>query len=270
MINVKEAVKEAGVKKKILIFGGTTEGRLLADSLTEKKYDVTVCVATDIGREELLENTALTVLVGRKDQAEITRLLRDNRYDICIDATHPYAVEATANITKACTDADTRYLRLLRQDDDKVDDRCGAFIQDKGTGCSIIHVHNADEAVRYLKDTDGNILVTTGAKEIGCFAGLDSKRVYARVLPTIMSIEACEKAGLEHKNIIGMFGPFSTEMNEVLIKEFNIKYLVTKDSGSKGGFMEKIEAAANTGIIVILIDRPVEHGYSMETIIGMI
>ena len=85
-----------------------------------------------------------------------------------------------------------------------------------------------------------------------------------------MSIEACEKAGLEHKNIIGMFGPFSTEMNEVLIKEFNIKYLVTKNSGSKGGFMEKIEAAANTGIKVILIDRPVEQGYSMETIIGML
>lgn len=256
--------------KEILIFGGTTEGRELSDALTGLGYKVTVCVATDIGKEELLDNAEVKVLVGRKDSQQIKELLIDNGYEVCIDATHPYAVEVTANIKKACDDTKTKYLRLLRQDDLGGASQKDIINKDIESSDSIIRVENAADAAKYLESTDGNILVTTGAKEIGKFATLDLKRVYARVLPTIMSIEACEKAGLEHKNIIGMFGPFSTEMNEVLIKEFNIKYLVTKNSGSKGGFMEKIEAAANTGIKVILIDRPVEQGYSMETIIGML
>ncbi len=256
--------------KHILIFGGTTEGRVLADTLTGMGHRVTVCVATDIGKEELLDNTDVEVLVGRKDCQQIKQLLIDEGYELCIDATHPYAVEATANIRKACQDAETKYLRLLRQDDYKEEHTKDIIVEDIESSESIIRVGNATDAARYLEATDGNILVTTGAKEIGKFATLDLKRVYARVLPTIMSIEACEKVGLEHKNIIAMFGPFSTEMNEVLIKEFNIKYLVTKNSGSKGGFMEKITAAANTGIKVVLIDRPVEQGYSMDQIMDMI
>ncbi len=257
-------------KKEILIFGGTTEGRVLADVLTRKGHRVTVCVATDIGKEELIDNTEVKVLVGRKNCQQIKQLLIDYGYELCIDATHPYAVEATANIKKACDDAATKYIRLLRLDDLGDSNQKGIISEDIDSSDSIIRVANATDAAKYLESTDGNILVTTGAKEISTFATLDLKRVYARVLPTIMSIEACEKAGLEHKNIIAMFGPFSTEMNEILIKEYNIKYLVTKNSGSKGGFMEKINAAVNTGIKVVLIDRPVEQGYSMEEIIDMI
>ena len=39
--------------KKLLIFAGTTEGRLLAQAMAEKGFLVTASVATDYGREVL-------------------------------------------------------------------------------------------------------------------------------------------------------------------------------------------------------------------------
>ena len=41
-----------------------------------------------------------------------------------------------------------------------------------------------------------------------------------------------------------MQGPFSCEMNAATIRQTGAKYLVTKESGAAGGFLEKLEAAA--------------------------
>ena len=48
-----------------------------------------------------------------------------------------------------------------------------------------------------------------GAKELGAFAALEAQRLYARVLPSHEGIAACEAAGIPHRNIIAMQGPFS-------------------------------------------------------------
>ena len=52
---------------KVLVFGGTTEGRLLARELSALGAQVTVSVATALGAEELRGVPPLTVCVGRKD-----------------------------------------------------------------------------------------------------------------------------------------------------------------------------------------------------------
>ena len=54
----------------VLIFGGTTEGRELAQILSEKNIPATVSVATPLGAEELAGLSGITVLVGRKDTEE--------------------------------------------------------------------------------------------------------------------------------------------------------------------------------------------------------
>ena len=61
---------------KIIIFGGTTEGRLLSHLLAEKGAAVTVCVATEYGCEEQGESPGVTVLTGRKTVEEMSELLR--------------------------------------------------------------------------------------------------------------------------------------------------------------------------------------------------
>ena len=85
---------------KILLFGGTTEGRVLAQKLLALGHAVTVSVATALGAEMLGDFPKDHILTGRLAQPDIARRLPD--YALCIDATHPYAVEVTKNIQAAC------------------------------------------------------------------------------------------------------------------------------------------------------------------------
>lgn len=236
---------------KILIFGGTTEGRLLAGRLRQLGHIVSVSVATDLGAEALDAVSGIEILVGRKSPEEMASLLED--FDLCIDATHPYAVEATANIRRACELSHRELFRLLREE---------SRVQ------GAVTVDSAEMAAAYLVRQEGNVLLTTGAKELSAFRGLNKKRLYARVLPTHQGIGACEDAGIGHSNIIAMQGPFSRALNEAILKQYDIRWLVTKDGGAPGGFQEKLLAAEHTGARVILIRRPEETGLTMEEILG--
>ena len=57
-----------------------------------------------------------------------------------------------------------------------------------------------------------------------------------------------------------MQGPFSYEMNRALMLQYDIRHIVTKESGSAGGFSEKISAAGDLGVSVHIIKRPEEPG----------
>ena len=126
---------------------------------------------------------------------------------------------------------------------------------------------SAAQAAQYLAATQGNVLLTTGAKELAAFAGLDAARLYPRVLPTVAGITACEGAGIPHRNIIAMQGPFTLELNLALMQQFHIRYLVTKDGGSAGGFAEKAQAAAQSGAALVVLRRPEECGETAEEIL---
>ena len=229
---------------KIVIFGGTTEGRELSGLLADWGAKTIVCVATDYGREEQGTRAGVTVAVGRKDRAEMAETLRGA--SLCVDATHPYAVEATKNIKAACKDVNTPYLRLLRG--------ASAIPEDAVT------VPDASGAAAYLQNTVGNILLTTGAKELRRYAALNPSRLYPRILPAHEGLSACEALGIPRRNVIAMQGAFSRELNEALIRQYQIAYLVTKDGGEIGGFPEKAEAARNTGAKLVVIRRPEERG----------
>ena len=235
---------------RIVIFSGTTEGRLLSHLLAEKGAAVTVCVATEYGCEEQGEAPGVTVLTGRKTVEEMAELLQGS--DLCVDATHPYAVEVTKSVRRACSEAGVPSRRLLR---------------DRSADTDALVVDSAEAAAELLADREGNILLATGMKELPAFAGISPARLYPRVLPTGDSIAACERAGIPHRNVIAMQGPFSRELNEALIRQFHIVYLVTKDGGKAGGFQEKVQAAENTGIELVLIRRPEETGESFDEVV---
>lgn len=238
---------------KIMIFGGTTEGRELSRRLSGRGAEIAVCVATDYGREEQGNVPGVTVLTGRRDRAEMEILLQGA--NLCVDATHPYAVEVTRNIRAACGAANVPYRRLLREE--------SAFDAD---GADIVTVSDASGAAAYLEATTGNVLLTTGAKELRRYANLDPSRLYPRILPTYEGLSACQDLKIPRRNILALQGPFSREFNEACIRQYGIAYLVTKDSGKTGGFPEKIQAARNTGVKLIVIRRPEERGGSFEEI----
>ena len=237
---------------KAVVFSGTTEGRRFSKKLAALGAEVTVCVATPLGAEEQGEMAGITVHAGRLGPDAMAALLTGA--NLCVDATHPYAVDVTRNIRAAAAQAGVEYRRLLRARSPLPED-CVVF----GT---------AAQAAEYLAGTKENILLATGAKELAAFAPLDPARLYPRVLPTPEGIAACEAAGIPHRNIIAMQGPFSYALNCALMKQFSIRYLVTKDGGAVGGFAEKAQAAQDTGAQLIVVRRPAENGQTAAQILA--
>ena len=84
----------------IFIFGGTTEGRTLSHQLEALGHAVTVSVATAYGAETQGNCPGVSVLCGRLTAQQMPPVLSGTQ--LCIDATHPYAVQASENIRAAC------------------------------------------------------------------------------------------------------------------------------------------------------------------------
>ena len=106
---------------KICVFGGTTEGRELIGFLNTQPCEVTACVATEYGQSLLPSAEHLTVSARRLPVEKIAELLRAERFDLVIDATHPYARSITQSIAQACRETETDRWRLLREASDVSD-----------------------------------------------------------------------------------------------------------------------------------------------------
>ena len=229
---------------KLCVFAGTTEGRELVEFLSSQNLSVTACVATEYGETLLTPRENLTISAQRLTREEMQALFSRENFDMVIDATHPYASVVTENIASACEKSGVRYQRLLRSG-------CKA-------GEDAVFVPDIPAAVSYLNGTEGRILLTTGSKELAKYTGLTNfaDRAYARVLPMEESLRLCQSAGLKPAHILAMQGPFSEEMNAAMLKSVGAKYLVTKDSGTAGGFDEKVSAARAAGATLVVIGRP--------------
>lgn len=246
-------------RKQVIIFAGTTEGRTISEYLASCKVPVTACVATEYGETLLTENEYLKVHAGRMDQEEIAAFIREKGAELVIDATHPYAAVVSENVAAACEREQVDYVRLIRGSSAESVDQA-------------VLVGSVDEAVEYLKKTEGNILATTGSKELFKYTQIPGfeKRVFARVLSTGEVAAACEKLGFVGKNLICMQGPFSEELNIAMLHQFDCKYLVTKETGKAGGFEEKLHAAKAAGATLVLVGRPPEQkGYSYDEVLEM-
>lgn len=253
-----ESLSQSGgiTLNRVLIFAGTTEGRTLSEYLSENRIEHTVCVATEYGEEVLSASPYMTIHQGRMGVSEMEKLMQTGSFAAVVDATHPYAVEVTANIREASQEAKLPYLRLKRW-------------LDAETEGSIFYFHSNEECVDALEKTEGNILLTTGSKELAtyCSHPLVKDRLYVRILPGMESISICTELGIKGKQMIAMQGPFSTEMNEAILHQYEIACMVTKKSGRQGGYPEKLEAAKRAGIPVYVIEpADTERGYSMEEV----
>ena len=237
---------------KVIVFAGTTEGYEISRFLGENQIPVLACVATEYGSRSLKESSSLHVQAGRLDENEMKELFSREKPELVLDATHPYAAEVTRNIRKACEEAEVSYTRILRT----------------GSGQqNAVYVKDTQAAAEHLKGTTGNVLLTTGSKELAAFTSVPDykERLFARVLSLPSVIESCQALGFEGRNLIAMQGPFSMEMNRAMLTQYECRYLVTKDSGKAGGFLEKIQAAEACGATVVIIGRPLaEEGLSLR------
>ncbi|MCC8076333.1 MAG: precorrin-6A reductase [Clostridiales bacterium] len=243
------------MRGELLIFGGTSEGAELARLLPQCGYQVTVSVATDYGALMLVD-CAANVRVGRLDAAEMAELMGSRPFLAVIDATHPYADQATENIHAAAEKAGVPYRRLLRSEGQ----------EEPGW----LTAANAQEAARFINDLPGNVLLTTGSKDLAAFTAVEGyqQRLWVRILASEESLRNAISLGYLPNHIIAMHGPFSKELNLALLRQFQIQTLVTKRSGKAGGFWEKAEAAQEAGAALLVIQRPSrETGLTMEELL---
>ena len=254
--------RSPGARRRILIFGGTTEGRLLAERACDLGIPVMVCVATKYGEKVMEKHPLLTVDSRGLEEPQIEELLRSESFLSVMDATHPYAVEITDKVAEACRRTGQRYVRVLRKVEGDIENDFGLCRDD-----DVLFVSSVEEAADFLNNCEGRALITTGSKEIRKYARVRGagERLLFRVLPSHEALDACRDAGFTGKNLICMQGPFSVQANRAMLEAFHADYLVTKISGRAGGFLEKVEAARMAQVTVVAILPPGERsGISVE------
>ena len=240
----------------VIIFGGTTEGRRLAEFCGEHKIQTVVCVVSEYGEMLVPESPSVQVIRKALDEDEMEALFVAEKPSLVLDATHPYARVVTENVTQVCQKMGIVWYRVLRKSE----------LETKNAD-SIVTVDSVDQAVEWLKIHEGTALVTTGSKELVKYTAIPDykERIFARILPDSQALLNSEALGFPRNHMIAMQGPFSLEMNIATMRMTGANYLVTKESGHAGGFLDKIHAAEAVGAIALVIGRPLkETGISLE------
>nr|WP_263327896.1 precorrin-6A reductase [Neobacillus sp. Marseille-Q6967] len=230
----------------ILVLAGTSDARALALEIKKAGFGLLATVVTENAVNEFKE-TGITVEVGRLTDKEMVRLIDTRGIQAVVDASHPFAEEASKNAMNAAKTAGVPYIRYERESQ--------TFQYEK-----MKVVESYEEAAEIAAGKKGVVMLTTGSKTLQVFTekllGKPDVRLIARMLPRVDNMEKCERLGLPQKNIVAIQGPFSKEFDQALYKQYGVTLMVTKESGKVGSVDEKMEAAKELGIEVIMIGRP--------------
>lgn len=237
--------------RNICIFGGTTEGRLLAEFLEYSNIKAELHVATDYGEQFVKKSSNINIFQKRLNREQIIELFQLNDFDCVVDATHPFAKIVSQNVKEAAEYCNLKYYRIVRE-------------TSKNKNC--IYFNAIEDIVFYLNSTKGSILLTTGSKDLHKFTNVDNyeERIFVRILPMENSLERAVELGFSSKNVICMQGPFSEELNVAMINFIDAKFVVTKESAASGGFEEKVNACIKTNAKCLVLKKPEEEGITLE------
>ncbi len=230
----------------ILFLAGTSDARALALEIKQAGFDILTTVVTENAAIEMRKH-GLEVHVGRLTSEEFASFIGQYGVQAVIDASHPFAEEASKNAIQGANQANVPYIRYERESQ--------RFSQE-----NLTMVTSYEEAAEIAAEKKGVIMLTTGSKTLQIFAAkllhLTDTRVIARMLPRKDNMEKCEQLGFPQKNIVAIQGPFTKEFNKALYKQYGVTLMVTKESGKAGSVDEKLEGAMEVGIETIMIKRP--------------
>ncbi|MDQ0201162.1 precorrin-6A reductase [Neobacillus ginsengisoli] len=230
----------------ILVLAGTSDARALALEIKKAGYNLLATVVTENAADEL-KQAEINVQVGRLTNEEMVSLIKTKGIQAIVDASHPFAEEASKNAIGAAKTANVPYIRYERESQ--------SFQYEK-----IKLVESYEEAAEMAATKKGVVMLTTGSKTLQVFTkkllGNPEIRLIARMLPRTDNMEKCEQLGFPQKNIVAIQGPFTKEFDQALYKQYGVTLMITKESGKVGSVDEKVEAAKELGIEIIMIGRP--------------
>ncbi len=228
--------------KSVLIMGGTSDANKIGEEL--KKIDdmyVVITTTTNYG-SELAKKYSNKVISRQNSDETLEDIIKNNNISLLIDATHPFAVNASKRALQVSKKLNTPYIRYERP---------------QKTYEDAIYAEDFEEASKKaleINKTNKNIMYLAGIRNLKNVVEIVRKdKLIARILP--VSVNEALKL-LPPKNIIAMQGVFSKELNKYLIEDYNCDVIITKDSGGSGGLDKKIEGAFGAGAIPIIVKRP--------------
>jgi precorrin-6A/cobalt-precorrin-6A reductase len=230
----------------ILLLSGTSEGRLLGRRLRAAGLPFVASVTTPEAKALFAGiEPPPEILVTRFDDDSLAAFLHERRIAAILDATHPFAYRISENAMRAAARARIPYVRYERP------------TSALPTGGRLHVVPDVAAAAQVCLAHGTRIFLTTGTKTLPSFGEVIARKwVLVRILPTVASLTQALAAGLAPAQILAMRGPFSQALERVLLQDYGIDLLVTKDSGAAGGVDAKLAAAADCGIPAVIISRP--------------
>lgn len=230
----------------ILVIAGTSDARALALEIMKVGFSLLATVVTENAASELLLS-GIPVQAGRLSEAEMVSLIEAKGIQAVVDASHPFAEEASKNAMNAAIKARVPYIRYERKSQ--------SFQYEK-----MMVAKNYEEAAEIAADKKGVVMLTTGSKTLQIFTEKLLRNpdilLLARMLPRVDNMEKCDQLGFPQKNIIAMQGPFTKDFDQALFKQYGVTLMITKESGKAGSVDQKVEAAMELGIEIIMIGRP--------------
>lgn len=234
------APQTGGERGRVLLLGGTREGRALAARLAELGHDGVVSLA---GRTSAPLAQALPTRIGGFGGVEgLAQYLTQGRFTHVVDATHPFAARISANARAACA---ALGLPLVAY---------GRAPWRPAPGDRWIEVADNAGAVAALGEAPRRVFLTIGRQGLADFRAASQHDYVARV------IDAPDPNDLPPRcDLIAARGPFTRDDEIALMREKRIDIVVSKNSGGALTYA-KIEAARALGLPVVMVAPPAREG----------
>lgn len=222
----------------VLILGGTTEARRLAERLAAEAPPGLRVTNSLAGRVSAPRTPPGEVRVGGFGGAGgLAAWLHEHTVDLLIDATHPFAGTISSNAAQAAAITHVPLLALRRP----------GWVPVEG---DVWHgAGSLAEAAGLLPSLGRRVFLTTGRTGLAAFAGLDDLWFLVR------SVDPPEAPCPSRMEVLLERGPFTLDGERELLRRHRIDVLVTKDSGG-AATAPKLTAAREAGLPVVVVRRP--------------
>lgn len=221
----------------ILVFGGTTEGRMAAKVLDESGAIYYYSTRSDVQDIQLAHGVHLT---GTMELAQMKVFCLEHDIALIIDATHPFAQNLHYNVVNLAQQLGVPLIRVNRifppHDADLV------WCRDYDDAISQLNKHNVERLIAF-----------TGVNTIGKLKDYwQHNECWFRILDRDESREATATAGFPQDHLVY----YESHGTEQLLKQLLPQAIITKESGTSGGFVEKVDAARRNGVLTFVMECP--------------
>ncbi|MGE5655845.1 MAG: cobalt-precorrin-6A reductase [Actinomycetota bacterium] len=238
-------------KGRIWLIGGTSESAQLARAIALCGFPCTISVTSETARGLYPSSPLLRIWVGLLDEIELGAFLQEQQIVAILDASHPYAVNISHLAIFAATQWQLPYLRYERLP-----------LKPSETlakpGDRVIDLPNWETLLTGDYLTGQRVLLTIGSRPLPLFRSWQKKAVlFARILPALPALQAALEAGFVGERLMALRQPISADLEKALWQQWQISVVVMKASGDAGGEDVKRKVAAQLGVKLIIIDRPI-------------